>query len=221
MTSDDNPNKELLEKINKRFFHIENAYIVRRELYLHFNKAVSPEASIKYLEIINSYRGFFVPLLESALSYALIGLNALISSNDKQSLQKLINKIQTDGLADFRTELKTLRTKHEKTLSSIADLRMEYFAHLGDIDLDEVEPVSDDDYIKLFEDTKTLVNKINNEYGRTVWYMDGDANETIKHTHELMNNLMRGEAQRLGEIDVEYISTVFKDGREKWLKDAD
>lgn len=48
--------------------------------------------------------------------------------------------------------------------------------------------------------------------------VDGDAREAIKDTHDLMNNLLRGEASRLSEIDVEYTNGVFTDGKSRWLK---
>lgn len=212
-------NLPILEEVNRRLFHIENAYLVRRELNLHFNRAVNAEASKKYLAVINSHKGFFVPVLESTLCYNLIGLNALLSSNDKKSLQKLVNKMQADGIADFRQDLANLRTKHEQSLNTITDLRMEYFAHFGEIDLNSVGAVSEDAYIELFEDTKIFINKINGVFGRSVWYMDGDANETIKDTHDLMNNLLRGEAQRVSEIDVDLTSKIFEDGKSRWMKD--
>ncbi|HEX8182599.1 MAG TPA: hypothetical protein VF575_03275 [Candidatus Saccharimonadales bacterium] len=217
----ENENQKLLNDINQKVFHIENAYLVRREVYLHFNKAVNADAAEAYLKVITSHKGFFLPLLEGALSYTMNNLNRLVSSNDKKSLEKVINKMQAAGEGNFTADLEKLRQKHNTTLKTITELRMDYFAHLGDVDLKTINTVSEDDYIKLFEDVKDLVNKLNNVYGNTVWYMDGDAREAIKDTHDLMNNLLRGEASRISEIDVEYISGVFSDGKSKWLKSAE
>jgi hypothetical protein len=49
--------------------------------------------------------------------------------------------------------------------------------------------------------------------------MDRDSREAVSDTHNMMNNLLRGEAQRVSEIDVEYIDGVFEDGRRKWMAD--
>ena len=211
-------NQKLVNDINQKVFHIENAYLVRHEVYSHFNSAVNTDSAEAYLKVVSNHKGFFLPLLEGAQSYTMNNLNRLVSSNDKKSLEKLINKMQAAGEGNFMADLDKLRQKHTTILKTITDLRMEYFAHLGEIDLNTYNPVSDDDYIKLFEDVKDLINRLNNVYGNTVWYMDGDANETIKDTHDLMNNLLRGEASRISEIDVEYLSGVFSDGKSKWLK---
>lgn len=209
--------KSLLDDINSAFFHIENAYLVRREVYLHFNKAVNQEAAESYLKVINSNKGFFLPLLESALSFYTIGLNQLVSSKDKKSLEKLVNKLLSNGV-DYRTNLGKLRKDHAKTLNSLTDLRMERFAHAGSIDLNLVDPISEDDHIKLFDDLKVFLNKINSEvFHNVVWHMEEDSREAIKDTHDMMNNLVRGEAQRVSEIDVEYISQTFSAERKEWF----
>lgn len=207
----------LIDDINEKFFHIENAYLVRREIYLHLNKAVNIETANAYSRIINSLRGFFAPILESTLSFYTIGLNSLVSSNDKQSLEKLVNKLQVNGV-DYRQNLEALRKTHENTLKSLTDLRMGHFAHAGGIDLNLVDPISEDAHIRLFDDLKNFLNKVNLEiFHNVVWYMDEESREAIKDTHDIMNNLLRGEAQRLNEIDVEYISDTFTAERKKWL----
>lgn len=209
--------KKLLDDINSKFFHIENAYLVRREVYLHFNKAVNKETAEVYIKLVNSHKGFFMPMLESTLSFYTIGLNSLVSSNDKKSLEKLVNKLQVNG-KDYRKNLEALRKAHEKTLKSLTDLRMGYFAHAGNIDLNTVDPISEDAHIKLFDDLKNILNKINSEvFHNVVWYMDEEAREAIKDTHDMMDNLLRGESQRLSEIDVDYISETFISERKKWL----
>lgn len=214
---DHNEIKKLIDDINSKFFHIENAYLVRREIYLHFNKAVNKETAEAYLKLINSHKGFFMPMLEATLSFYTIGLNSLVSSNDKKSLEKLVNKLQVNGV-DYRKNLEELREVHQKTLKSLTDLRMEYFAHAGNIDLNLVDPISEDAHIKLFDDLKNFLNKVNSEvFHNVVWHMDEEAREAIKDTHDMMDNLLRGEAQRISEIDVEYIGETFIAEKKKWL----
>lgn len=209
--------KKLLEDINSKFFHIENAYLVRRETYLHFNKAVNPETAEAYIKVITSLKGFFMPILESSLSFYTIGLNSLVSSKDTKSLEKLVNKLQANGI-DYRKDLEILRKDHEKTLKSLTDLRMGYFAHAGNIDMNLVDPISENAHIKLFDDLKSFLNKVNSEvFQEVVWYMEGEAREAIKDTHDMMDNLLRGETQRISEIDVDYISDTFTAEKKKWL----
>jgi hypothetical protein len=212
----------LLDDINRRFFHTENAYLVRRELYLHFNAAVNKETAIAYRKIINGHKGFFLLVLEATFSYYTIGLNQLVNSNDKKSLEKFINKLAADGHKDYSKELADIREKHSRTLKSIADLRMGHFAHAGRIELDKIEPISEDANIKLLEDLKVLMNKINSEiFNNTIWHQEGDSRESIKDTHDMMDNLLHGENGRLSEIDVEYLSGVFQSGRKKWLEPSE
>lgn len=217
--SQDDPNRGLIDDINRIFFHVENAYLVRRELYLHFNTAINDETAKAYLKTINLYKGFFMPVLQSTLSFYMIGLNQLVLSKDKKSLEKLVNKLMSNAQGSYLIDLNTLRANHMHTLTSIADMRMGYLAHAGDLDLNEIAPISDESYIKLFTDIKKFLNKINHEVFRnTQWYMDDRARESIHDTHNLMNALLRGESQRLSEIDVKYLSIEFETGRGTWLK---
>jgi len=214
--------KELLDDINRRFFHTENAYFVRRELYLHFNIAVNEETAIAYRKVINDLKGFFMPVLESALSYYMIGINQLVNSNDKKSLEKYINLLQVNGCGDYRKELAELRAGHRKTLISYADMRMGHFAHAGDIDLNNVEPISEDGHITLFNDIRALLDRINLDiFGDVIWHQKGDARESVKDTQDLMSNLLRGEKVRVDEIDVEYMRDVYESGRTKWFSEHD
>ena len=208
----------LVDKINALFWNIENAYTVRREIYLHYNVSVNREAADAYLKIINGYKGFFIPLMLSAQSFFIIGLNQLVNSTDKRSIEKLVNKLQAEGIKDYRKELMELRKKHEKVLRFLTELRMEQLAHLGELKLETLDPVSEHEIMQLFEDTHELLDGINMDvFGNQVWREDRITRETIKDTVDVMNVLLMGEQQRLNNNHVNYLSKVYENGRDRWL----
>jgi hypothetical protein len=51
--------------------------------------------------------------------------------------------------------------------------------------------------------------------------MENTARESVKDTHDMMNNLLRGEAERLSDINVEFIDGAYEDGRRKWMSSDD
>ena len=212
--------KVLLDGINERIFHLENSYLLRREIHMHYNSAVSKEAADEFRSLINMYQGFFMPMLEGALAYTLVGLHALVGSYDKQSIARLIVELKAERKNDYTENLTALRTKHRKTLKSIKDLRHGHFAHFGDLDLDKVKPISEDDYISLFEDVKVVIQELNSEFGNTVIFFDGQARQTIRDTHLAMMNMLRGEKARIDQIDIDSLDKLYEHGKDSWLNSS-
>lgn len=210
--------KKLLDYLGQRLFNIENFYLIYSELGLHYNKAVNPDSSKAYLEIINSHKGFFIPVQEALRATLTVELNTFIVSKDFKSLRRAIELLKDiKGGVDLTAEYKDLEEKHANALKHIKDFRKKYYAHKTNAELSKLKSSSDKELQELFEDIKSLLNKAHAHFGKANWYMEGDSRESVKDTHDLMNCLLRGESQRLSEINVEYISEVYKDGKRKWM----
>ena len=213
--------RSLLDFLGQRLFHVENYYLIYSELGLHYNKAVNQDSSKAYLGVISSHKGFFLPVQETLRATLTVELCSFVVKKEQKykSIGRAINELKTlQGAPDLSSDYDTLLQKHSNIISHIEKFRNQYYAHKSFADLLKLPTSSDKEFQNLFEDLKQLLNKAHNYFGNTIWFMDGDSRESIKDTHDLMNNLLRGEAQRQSEIDVEYISGVYEDGRRKWMK---
>lgn len=211
---------KLIDYLGFKLFDLEDTYLVLRELSLHYNRAAAGEAANEYLKVVNSNKGFFVPVIKALEFKLLVGIHSYLGKKDDRSLGKAINKLQAEKAGmNLVSEYNALVEKHKKLLDSVKIMRHKRLAHDENIEIDEVETRSSDkQFMDLFEDTKNLLNKVQGHFENYIWFMDEDARESIKDTHDMMNNLLRGEAQRIGEINVEYNHELFKSGRIKWLK---
>lgn len=211
--------KQLIDKLGQQLFNIENCYLIYSELGLHYNKSVNSESSRAYLEVINSNKGFFIPV-QNALRLAFtVELNSFIVSNDQESLRKVIEYLKKlDGGPDLTGDYSLLKSKNIKILKHIGGLRNQYYAHKSGQDLSKLPPSSDKEFQELFIEIKKLFNKAGGYFGQQHWFMEGDSRESIKDTHDMLNNLLRGESQRISEINVEYISDMYQIGKAKWLQ---
>jgi len=211
--------KKLLDYLGQRLFHIENFYLIYSELGLHYNKAVNPDSSKAYLEIINSHKGFFMPIQEALRATLTVELNTFIVSKDFKSLRRAIELLKDiESGVDLTAEYENLKEKNGNVLKHIEEFRKKYYAHKTSADLSKLRSASDKEYQELFEAIKELLNKAHGHFGKANWYMEGDSRESIKDTHDLMNCLLRGESQRLSEINVEYISSIYESGKRNWMK---
>lgn len=211
--------KQLIDKLGQQLFNIENCYLIYSELGLHYNKSVNSESSKAYLEVINSNKGFFIPV-QNALRLAFtVELNSFIVSNDQESLRKAIECLKKlDGGPDLTADYSTLKSKNIKILKHIGGLRNQYYAHKSGQDLLKLPPSSDKEFQELFVDLKQLFNKAGSYFGQQHWFMEADSRESVKDTHDMLNNLLRGESQRISEINVEYLSDIYEMGKTRWLQ---
>ncbi|MCA9318433.1 hypothetical protein KDA06_02200 [Candidatus Saccharibacteria bacterium] len=215
--------KELLDYLGNRLFHIENYYLIYCELGLHYNKAVNEDSSKAYLKVINGHKGFFMPVQESLRATLTVELCSFIVKKERKykSLGKAIDELkQLPNAPDLNSKYDNLLTSHANIISHLEKFRNQYYAHKSFADLLKLPKSSDKEFQELFKDIKDLMNEAHAYFGNTIWFMDDDARESIKDTHDMMDNLLRGESQRLSEIDVEYISEVYRDGKKRWLSQS-
>lgn len=211
--------KKLLNELGQQLFNIENYYLIYSELGLHYNKAVNPESSAVYVEMIDSHKGFFIPIQNALRSALTTELNTWIVSKDYESLRSAIESLRClDGAPDLTTDYVNLKSKNANIMKHIEDLRNKYYAHKTNANLAKLTSSSDKEFQRLFVDIKELFNKAYGYFGHTTWYMEGSSRESVKDTHDLMNCLVRGESQRLSEINVEYISRIYESGKQNWMK---
>jgi hypothetical protein len=210
---------KLLNKLGSQLFNIENYYLIYSELGLHYNKAVNEDSAKAYLGVINSHKGFFIPTQNALRSALTVELHQFIVANDEESLQKAIVYLSMlDGVLDLNNDYKVLLNKNKNAIKHLSDFRNKYFAHKSGVDTSKLVASSDKEFQELFTDIKELLNKASSHFGSTTWFFDRDSTDAVKDTHDMMNNLLRGESQRLSEIDVEYTSNVYEDGRKKWMQ---
>jgi len=208
----------LLNELGKQLFNIENYYLIYSELGLHYNKSVNEDAAKAYLEVIDSSKGFFIPAQNALRSALTVELNSFIVSQDVESLQSAIQYLkQLEGAPDLTKDYADLKKKNANVMKHVADYRNKYYAHKSGQDLSKLATSNDKEFQELFEDIKELFNKAGSYFGQAHWFMDRDARQAVNDTHHMMNNLLRGEAQRLSEINIEYINDVYEDGRRKWM----
>ena len=97
-------------------------------------------------------------------------------------------------------------------MTHLEKFRNQYYAHKSFADILKLPPSSDKEFQELFADIIDLLNEANSYFGNSVVFVD----DAITDTHDMMNNLLRGEKQRLEEVQVEYISALYEAGRNKW-----
>lgn len=212
--------QDLLNKLGNQLFNIENYYLIYSELGLHYNKKVNEDAAKAYLKVINSDKGFFIPVQNALRSALTVELNSFIVSEDAESLRSAIRHLkELEEAPDLTLDYSNLKKKNANIMTHLTDFRNKYYAHKAGKDLSKLTTSSDKEFQELFEDIKELFNKAGTYFEQAHWFMDRDSREAVTDTHNLMNNLLRGEVQRISEIDVEYIDGVFEDGRRKWITD--
>ncbi len=212
--------RSLLDYLGRRLFSIENYYLIYSELGLHYNETVNPDSSKAYLKVINSHKGFFVPVQETLRATLTVELCSFVVQKERKykSIGRAIDELKTlKNAPDLNGDYDALLQKHSNIISHIEKFRNQYYAHKSFADLLNLPTSSDKEFQSLFEDLKELLNKAHRYFGNAIWFMDGDSRDSIKDTHDLMNNLLHSEAQRLSEIDVEYISGIYGDGKRKWM----
>lgn len=207
--------KELLDYLGARLFHIQNYYHIYSELGLHYNKAVSPESSKVYLDVINRHKGFFMPVQESLRATLTVELCSFIIKKERKykSLGRAIDELaQLPDAPDLRSEYNQLLNRNANVVSHIEKFRNQYYAHKSFVDLLKLPPSSDKEFQELLADMIKLLNKANSYFGGAVAFMD----DAIADTHALMNNLLLKEG--LDEAQIGHISSVFEVGRSEWYK---
>lgn len=211
--------EKMLDKLGEQLFKIEDMYLVYSELGLHYNKAVDPKSSEMYLKLINLHKGFFIPAQQALRAALTVELYTYILSKDFLSLQQAITHLKNaENGIDLLEDYVRIKARNKNILKHLGKYRNGYYAHKTNATLSKFPNSSDKEFQDLFEDIKTLLNKAAGHFNKAHWYMEGDSRESIKDTHDMMNNLLRGETQRLNEIDVDYVSKLYQSGRDKWMK---
>jgi hypothetical protein len=209
--------KELLDYLATRLFHVENFYLIYCELGLHYNKRVSEDSAKAYLKVINSNKGFFLPVQEALRSTLTVELYTFIVSKDYKSLPKAIEHLKSINGPDLSSEYGKLKQNNQNIFKHLTKFRNGYYAHKTNAKLGKLPSSSDREFQQLFQDTKNLLNSASSYFDKSHWFLDGISRQSIKDTHDMMDNLLRGEAQRLSEIDVDLVSNLYQDGKRKWL----
>ena len=208
--------KQLLDYLGARLFSIENYYHIYSELGLHYNKAVNQASSKKYLEVINRHKGFFMPVQEALRATLTVELCSFVVKKERKykSIGRAIDDLKgLPGAPDLNDSYDALLEKNSNTISHLEKFRNQYYAHKSYADLLTLPTSSDKEFRELLDDLEELLNSAMRYFDAGMWFMKDEA---VDDTHSLMNNLIRGEAQRVSEVETEYISEVYRHGRNEW-----
>src|SRR5690606_12992046 len=77
-----------------------NYYLIYSELGLHYNKRVNEDAAKAYLKVINSEKGFFIPVQNALRSALTVELNSFIVSEDAESLRSAIRLSTLEAICE-------------------------------------------------------------------------------------------------------------------------
>ena len=200
-----------------RIFNIKSAYIVWRELGLHTNSRVGADTSKKYLEVINQHKGFFVPIIGALENYIINELHTLFTRSKEKSVPDFVRVLKSEG-KNFESDLELFMKQHKDALGKIKTVRHKLTAHKDKkVEVNKIEVPNIKQYDELFHDMERLFNKITSEaLNSSFWFYEDNSTEAQRDTHLLMDNLLRGETQRINENDVNYYRDLFNIGRSKW-----
>ncbi len=176
-------------------------------------KMLGKETANHNVEVIEKYNYFFSSLEESAC-YAAI-LSTTMFFDKKRGLEK-INYL-LDEAAKFKIDRKenfdTLCKNHKDTIKRLEKVRNEHFAHRS-IEKRKLVIPSHDKVFDLLNDIMKLLNSIGGEFGESYRWSEckpGWSEDVKRDFQRVIDNLYRGEAARLAEINVKYNKKIYDD----------
>lgn len=206
---------------------VESYYIWRTLTFSRSIPEVGKDEAEKMAKTMSLYKDFFMPTEQSHLQIFILGLMKLFDKDPQAlSIHNLIKRIQinkhiiTSGvLADINPHLKAigaipekyspinekdvehfyqLQEKYKNLIGNLKNIRDKQFAHTdmkinnGTFVPNEIE--------NLIEDVQGIFNKLSNGFDLSATTWDHLKDDSIRNTKFLLENLERGEKQRLKEI---------------------
>jgi len=206
---------------------VESYYIWRTLTFARSIPEVGKEKAENNAKLVNLYKEFFIPTEQSHLQTFILGLMKFFDKDSRAlSINALIKQIEenkdvftSEILESIHPHLKEigaitqnylpisqesidyfekLYEKHKNLINNLKDIRDKQFAHT---DMQAIEGTFVPNEIEeLIEDLQEMFNKLSHSFdiSSTIWnYLKEDS---IRSTRLLLENLERGEIQRLVEI---------------------
>lgn len=172
------------------------------------------------VEVMGKYNYFFRSL-EHGICYATV-LSVTQMFEDGKNKQKRTLSYLLDEAKKYKinrdSEFEQLKIKHSRSLQLLKDARDTYFAHREKNYVLPTIPSSNSMY-ELINDVAILLNSIGRDFddgGVSYWWKPeepGWKKEIQRDFQLLLDNLYRGEAVRLAEVEVMYGRKLYNDGK--------
>ena len=217
--------KEKLRKLWGDFFH----HLYEASTYCEMlfccalaksKNHVGDQTANHNVEIFKKYNYFFKSL-EHGICYATtLSVTQLFEdgkSKKNRTLAYLMDEAKKLKI-DRDKEFAELKEKHKESLTQLKEARDACFAH-RDKEFIEGKIPSRDKMYELINDIAKLLNSIGKDFddgGHSYWWKDEEVGwaKTIQDEfQQVLDNLHRGEAARLADIQVKYKGKLYNDGK--------
>lgn len=210
---------------------LESYYIWRTLTFARSITEVGQERADKNARLMSLYKDFFVPSEQSHLQTFIIGLMKFFDKDSRAlSIKNLIEVIKEnksiltfDVLREVNptavemgfinedyspikeatiSYIEQVRTKHEKLILNLKDIRDKQFAHTDMVAIkgtfvpNEIE--------NLIKNIQEIINKLSSDFDSSVTIWDHIKEEAVRDTRFLLENLERGEVKRQEDIRKKY-----------------
>ena len=201
------------EQLVSRLEHIDRAFIVRRNIKLHYAKQMPDVVTAEYIEVVKKYPEFFKTFEESLLWFISVEMHSRFLAGSKRGVYKFICNMQSDR-EKFKDELIKIGHKHQEVICHIKTQRDKFFAHADDVSWRNFPNLFDKELEALIKDLKTLLNDIGetiNEQRRVTMRQ----NLAEANTNALFDDLLLFMKP---DVDINSLSKTYDDGVEDFLK---
>lgn len=203
-------NQNLYEQLISRLYHIEQAFLIRRHIKLHYSKFIGEDTAKAYLIVRNKYRDFFSIYEESLLWFITVELwSRFLYPKTKRGLFTLVEVIKDDGIKEKHLQF---QKRHKDVTCYIKTQRNKYFAHADEVVWAKCPNVWDKEYDTLINDLKELMEAIGGASGSQ--RLPTNSTRAVEHTCELFDDLLKINCT---DLDVSTLSIEYNEGVENFI----
>ena len=200
----------LLDRATNRMLSALGAYHIWKwmNVAININQPGGKERTDRNLGIINRHNLFFMQLRDSTYKTFVADLSIFFDKNgydDVFSLDKLIettkDKLTDAQIIGMRQKIEAIKREHGVSIGFIQELRNADVAH-QEIDA-RPRHLNYASVENLFIAVQEILNTISNPYDKSVHWWNHVEEEIERQMNWIIDNLERGEAMRLKEIEEE------------------
>lgn len=224
--------RDLFNRTSHEVCIVVESYHIWRTLEFSLSiPEVGKETAEKNAQLMNLYKDFFIPTIQSHLQTFVIGLMKFFDKNPSAlSIKGLMGEVQSnksdltiedlknahphleeiDAVPTFYDPIKeetvayidAVFKKHESLVSNLKNIRDKELAHI------DIKPHRGNfvprEIEVLINDIQEIFNKLSNDFDLSATTFDFVKQESINAVRYLFENLERGEVQRKEEIRQKY-----------------
>ena len=207
----------LLDRATNRMLSALGAYHIWKwmEIARNLNQPGGKERTERNLEIMNRHNLFFAQLRDSTYKTFVADLWIFFDKDgydDAFSLDKLIestkDKLTQVQIDQIKNDIEKIKREHGVSIGFIQELRNADVAH-QEIDA-RPRHLNYASVENLFAGVQKILNLISNTHSRSVHWWNHVEEEIDRQMNWILDNLERGEAARLKEIEEEWRADLSK-----------